>query len=128
MAHINEQKILLKSAEQQAATAKRKVDLLMAKSERIANDLDRLRQELSTLEASVVEKKHQIANKEAALKVLPVELELEKLELSLVVDDVSRISLILDVIPGSEEDDDKILDHVDGVRRRAISAILKYTM
>ena len=120
--HVN----LAVLAEQKAEEEKKKHEAVQATSAAIQPRLDRLRKERADLQAALAAKEKEIDTEEAALAKISEELRIHQAALTSAVNQAKQQRDAIRTIPGSLEDDLRVLDDINKIRLTAIAAIQRF--
>ena len=113
-------------AEQKAEEEKKQHEAIQASSAEIRPRLDRLKKERADLQAALAAKEEEIKTEEAALAKIIEELEIHQAALTSAVDQAKQQREAIRVIPGSLEDDLRIINDIDRIRLNAIAMIQRF--
>ena len=121
-----EQVKLAALAEQKAEEEKQKHEAVQTKSAEIRPRLDRLKKERADLQAALAAKEKEIHAEEAALAKNFEELENHQAALTSAINQAMQQRDAIRIIPGSLEDDLRVLNDIDKIRLNAIAAIQRF--
>ncbi|CAN6348214.1 unnamed protein product [Urochloa humidicola] len=117
------QEELLKTKKDQATETKDRIDFLESNRSSIVNWIDWLKARRAELAKEIALLKDELTIEEQKLRDLPDTVTDLKKTLSAQVSDTVKLHKSIKQIPGSAEDDQRTIDEIEQIRRRAISAV-----
>nr|BAX25085.1 aminotransferase-like [Oryza australiensis] len=115
----------IKASQQEIIIEKAKFDAL--KTEPIA-ELDRLRKRREELIAELADVEADIVVKEQRVAGLPKDIEDQRTKIKAAMSHLSDMARAMKLIPGNDAADTKAIEEIDGIRRKAISAITTFLL